>query len=346
MEASMFTGAAVTAAAVALFFVLLTRLTTRHRAFLAAAVLAWATSAWTIAGQGLWQHGPVLLTLTAALLALVDRRFLVAGFALGTMAAIRPSTAVVAAALVPLVLSELGALTRTALGALPPLLALAAYDQSAFGCVTCTGYASTFDEGRGFTGVFWHGLTGSLVSPGRGLLVYSPVLLFALAGIWLGRRRALYRWAAVALLAHVLVVAKWSEWWGGEAFGPRLLTDALPLFCLLLVPALDRWSGAARFRWAFGALAAWSFLVQLLGAALWPGNGWYDTHDVFRFGTWWHVGDNDLTAFFSDPHRLLARGGLMAVVLLGAAVTALAAALLVPRPRRPLPAEERPALGA
>ena len=42
MEAGMFTGAAVTAGAVALFFVLLTRLTTRPRAFAAAAVLAHA----------------------------------------------------------------------------------------------------------------------------------------------------------------------------------------------------------------------------------------------------------------------------------------------------------------
>ena len=89
-------------------------------------------------------------------------------------------------------------------------------------------------------------------------------------------------------------------------------------------------------------LAGWSVAVELLGAALWPGTGWYDTHAVRSFGTWWHPTDTDLTAFFDDPHRLLMRGGKMLLVVLVAVGVGLAASLAAGLGRRrPQPAPER-----
>ena len=327
MEAGFLSGALATAMAVALFFLLLTRLTTRPRALVAAAVLAWATPVWTIAGQGLWQHGPALLALAGALLAIVSRRPVPAGFALASMVVFRPSTVVLAALLLPLFVPRPRALALGALGALPPAAFLAAYNWTVFGSPLSTGYGDVTGE-AGFSGSLLEGLSGNLVAPGRGIFVYAPVLLVAVAGAVLGRRLPLYRWAALALVAHVLFVARWFEWWGGEAFGPRQLVDALPLFALLLVPALDRWAASPRFRRLFAALAAWSVAVHLLGAALWPGTGWYDSHAVREFGTWWSLTDTELTALFSDPGRLLARGGLMALVVLGALAAGLLAALV------------------
>jgi hypothetical protein len=95
------------------------------------------------------------------------------------------------------------------------------------------------------------------------------------------------------------------------------------------------------FRWTFGVLAAWSVVVELLGAALWPGTGWYDTHAVRSFGTWWHPTDNDLTAFFDDPHRLVHRGGTMLLVVALAVVVGVVVALAAGLGRRrPQPAPE------
>jgi hypothetical protein len=63
-----------------------------------------------------------------------------------------------------------------------------------------------------------------LISPCRGLLWISPVVIVAAGGYWL-RRRGL-PWFAVALLGHGLVqlylIAAWSSPHQGDAFGARM----------------------------------------------------------------------------------------------------------------------------
>jgi hypothetical protein len=56
-------------------------------------------------------------------------------------------------------------------------------------------------------------------------------------------------------------MGRWSEWHGGESFGPRLMTDALPLLSLFLPEGVAALGGAAVV-----ALAAWSVAAQLVGA--------------------------------------------------------------------------------
>ena len=83
-------------------------------------------------------------------------------------------------------------------------------------------------------------LAGLLVSPSRGLLVFSPFLVALPAAAALRRRDwPLSRgWWAVGIvwpLLLVLAFSRWTMWWGGGCFGPRLLTDALPGLFLLVV---------------------------------------------------------------------------------------------------------------
>src|SRR5438067_2143318 len=77
------------------------------------------------------------------------------------------------------------------------------------------------------------GLYGVLLSPSRGLFVYSPFLLFAIAPFlraWRERGGValLLRWLGVATVALVVAYALYAEWWGGRVYGARFLTDALP----------------------------------------------------------------------------------------------------------------------
>ena len=75
----------------------------------------------------------------------------------------------------------------------------------------------------------WTGLPGILVSPSRGLLVFSPFLtLVAAVCLWhlkalAGRR--LFQLAAVWTGLHLLAVAIKGAWWGGHSYGPRLLAE-------------------------------------------------------------------------------------------------------------------------
>lgn len=106
------------------------------------------------------------------------------------------------------------------------------------------------------------GLAGLLVSPGKGLVFYAPVVLLAAFG-W--RRLApTARFLLFAVPAmHVLVVVRWSWWEGGAAWGPRLLLPVLPLIC---APAVHVPRRAAAAALAAGAA------VNVLGVLHSPGS--------------------------------------------------------------------------
>lgn len=315
LEAAMLTAALAAAGSVGFLFAALRRLTTHARAALVAATYAWGTLTWGISGQALWQHPGAVLALSALLYALVSRRFTLAGAAAGAMVAFRLTTGVLALLLLPLVGRNLRNWAWFGLGLLPYVIVLAAYNAVAFGSPLEQGYGSghvrgalSIDVGR-----VADGLAGLLVSPGHGLFVYSPVLLFALYGAFRGRRTPLYAWSAVAAAAYVVVAANSPQWHGGESFGPRRIVDVLPLLAVLLVPALDRiW--ATRWMWLYAGLLAWSVFVQVLGAAAWETGGWFDRTDLTDPSVWWDPLDNEIVAMLGSD-GVVVRVLLMALLL-------------------------------
>jgi hypothetical protein len=323
MEASMLTAALTTAASVAIVFTLLTRLTTRRRAALIAVTYAWGTLAWGVSGQALWQQGGAALALALTLLAFIDRRFFLAGLAITAMAAFRLTTPVMAVFLLPLIGRRPSDWLRFIAGAAPLPVALALYNTVAFGAPWKQGYGSAHvtSAAKLGSGRVLDGIPGLLVSPGRGLLLYSPVLLFAIAGAVIGRKQALYRWCAVAFVAYVIVVANVSEWWGGESFGARKLAEALPLLAVLLVPAVDA-IVRRKWLWVYLGCLAWSVLVEALAAAAWP-DAWFGKHDLTVTSTWWHPFDNETVAALGagGTGGKLALTALIFALALGAAAT-------------------------
>ena len=318
MEAGMLTASLLTALSVAVLFVALTRLTTRERAMIAAIAYGFGTIAWPVAAQALAQHAGAMLMLCLGLLALVDRRFALAGAALAAMVAFRTTTPVIAVCLLPLVGRSARDWGRFALGALPVGLAVGAYNTAVFGSWHSSGYTATRVGGGSETlsGSFLHGLLGNLVAPGRGLFVYSPVLLFAVAGAVIGWRNPLMRWCAIAAAADVILFARFNGWSGGQSFGPRLLSELLPLLAVLLVPALDRISGT-RWRIVFGIALGWSVAVQLLAAAT-PAHTWFDARPIRSFGVWWHPLDNEIVTLATTDAMPLHVATMAAIVTAGA----------------------------
>ena len=78
----------------------------------------------------------------------------------------------------------------------------------------------------------WVGVVGNLVSPSRGLLIFSPFLLPVLIGYgvyWRSLLRLPLVWLCLVWFGlQLIVVARAASWWGGWSFGPRLLTDIWP----------------------------------------------------------------------------------------------------------------------
>jgi hypothetical protein len=235
------------------------------------------------------------------------------------MGAFRLTAPFMAICLLPLVGRRPRDWARFLLGALPLPVVLAAYNVVAFGSPLKQGYGSGhitsglhLSAGRILTG-----LGGLLVSPGRGLFVYSPVLLFAVYGAVRGRRVPLYRACSAAIVLQVIVSANLSWWFGGESFGPRKLADALPLFAVLLVPAVDA-IARSRWRYVFGAALAWSVFVEVLAAAAWD-DAWFGRHNLTAKGTWWHPTDNEIVAILTSGSTY-PRLALMAAIAAGGLV--------------------------
>jgi hypothetical protein len=97
---------------------------------------------------------------------------------------------------------------------------------------------------------WWVGVYGNLLSPSRGIFVFSPFLALGVVGVvvywqkWWERPLPLLVLAWLAAL--LLLVARGASWWGGWSFGPRLLTEIVPGLALL-------------------TFMAWQFMTEKMG---------------------------------------------------------------------------------
>lgn len=124
------------------------------------------------------------------------------------------------------------------------------------------------------------GLEGVLISPSRGLLIYEPVAVFIFYSViryWkLLPSRPMTVLCLLVTAMHILCVSLYAEWWGGYAYGPRLLTDALPWLVVLAIfgcsalredfsrtAALGGWH-----RWRPALLIGVGFVLLMVGVAI------------------------------------------------------------------------------
>lgn len=149
----------------------------------------------------------------------------------------------------------------------PFLAAWLAYNDLRFGAPWRLGYEGP----QTFNFPLFEGLEGLTVSPGRGLLWYSPFAVLAVTGLRLAwsRSRALVVFAAVLLVARLLFYSRWWAWNGGWNWGPRFLVPAMPALAVGTLALVRCW-GARSKDWRAGvvAVAVASFTIQIVGAAI------------------------------------------------------------------------------
>ena len=110
-----------------------------------------------------------------------------------------------------------------------------------FGSPFATGHHETL-----FGYPVYKGIGGLLISPGKGLLWYSPVIfLLAFAGPRFVRRYpTLSIGMGAAVAGFVLFYANVQFWHGDPAWGPRYIYPALPF---LILPLGEVFSRIGRF---------------------------------------------------------------------------------------------------
>ena len=107
-----------------------------------------------------------------------------------------------------------------------------------------------------------------LISPDRGVIFYSPVLLLGLIGLATAQSKKskfIPVLVSVALVNFVLY-SMWGDPYGGWAFGSRYLIPAYAIICIFLSFALTRFSKSILFIVVFSILATYSIGVNTLGA--------------------------------------------------------------------------------
>ena len=211
-------------------------------------IFAFATSAWSIASRGLWPHGPSMLCLSLTvylLIAAQKKPWLVAlaGFPLAFSFLIRPTNII-----------SIGLLTVYIWFAyrrywIYYLLALAVvlspfllYNYSVYSSILPSYYSP---QKLGNSPFLIEALAGNLVSPSRGLFVFSPILAFSIIGFYrtlrlfrLGPHHInLFLFGAVVL--HWIAISSFRDWGGGKSIGPRYFSDMIPYFICFLIPVLD-----------------------------------------------------------------------------------------------------------
>ena len=307
LTASLLVSLAVTVA-----FLHARRVLPRGRAILLAVGLGLGTGLWSSASQTLWQTESAAFGLALAVLGFAapgdrisSRGAVAIGVGLGLAGATRPQLAPVIAVLLAgtwLRSAAREALVATALVAVF-VAAICAANLQWFG--NPLGALPLLEETnalvhrtRASFGFQLEGFLGLLVSPSRGLLVFSPVVLVAAAGIgaafaegW----RSPLAWCALALAAQYALYGSYAVWWGGHTYGPRYLVDILPVAVPLAAAAMVR-SYTRGVKAAAAAILAWSIAVSATGAFCYPHDEWnVDPTDVDRHhARLWSVSDNQI----------------------------------------------------
>jgi hypothetical protein len=222
-------------------------------------------------GMLLWQQGGVVFWMLAALL--VEFRtqgktswkgLFLQSLACSGMLACRPSAVTF---LIPFGLWVLARDWRR--GVLLPLASLVCY--SPWAAIYWAIYRNPFGPSMGFLGETWtfgQYIPDVLFSPGRGLFVFQPFLLFAILLLLPKARYAVQAWPpgwclfAVSMMSlHLLLISSWPCWWGGFCYGSRLIAEVVPIAAIFCVRPIG---------WLLSQKEGWiSFaIVALLGFAI------------------------------------------------------------------------------
>ena len=141
---------------------------------------------------------------------------------------------------------------------------------------------------------FWLAFYGNLLSPARGLLVYSSFIvlpiIWVIASIKSWPRFRLELILLIWPILHLITISRFPHWWAGFSFGARLMMDALPALFILLLCFLSCEKSIKTPRWiaffSLGLLSVWINSYQgifNLSTAIWNSTPSIDAYPEYLF---------------------------------------------------------------
>lgn len=120
-----------------------------------------------------------------------------------------------------------------------------------------------FQSRRILNGFYIH-----FISPDRGVIYYTPVILLGMLGAALAYRKRvkLFTLFLAIIGANVLLYSMWGDPWGGWAFGSRYLIPSYAILSIFIALLLTYWRKSIPFLIIFLILFGYSAAVNTLGA--------------------------------------------------------------------------------
>lgn len=214
-------------------------------------IFAFATNTWITSSQGLWQHTASNLALVTIIFCLLKANrtsekdykiwLLITGVACGLIPGIRPTnTLYTIAAIIYSIFTYRFQSVYLFVGLVSALPSVA-WNLYYFGNLT-GGYSKMFPTPPyKFTfSNFINASLGTLISPSRGLLLFSPIVLYSLAGAYQvfqlkgGKDEKLIGCMTIASVILFSSYCFYIIWWAGYSYGPRFMADMMPVVCYLI----------------------------------------------------------------------------------------------------------------
>lgn len=301
-----FTASILIALSAVLIFLSVRALSGTKKALLLMFIYALCSGMWSISSQELYQQtsSEFFLALSIYFLfkGLKNSKFIpYTGFSLGLASIMRPTSIIVFLIMSIYIFHQYrDKLLKYILYSFGPLLFMAWYNYYYHGSIFLfpqmiynpIGALYKTGSSNMWSTPLFLGFSGLLISPSRGLFIYSPVFIFSFFGmilVWKQKRELIFKYFSIAVLAIIIIQAKWYDWWGGWTFGCRALNDAIPFLIFFLLPILDYIKQKRALFPLFILSVIFSFFVQIVGAFLYD-NSWNKNPDIdlnqYRLWLW------------------------------------------------------------
>ena len=146
-----------------------------------------------------------------------------------------------------------------------PLAGLLYLNWHRVGSVLNFGYGA---EQKQFSTSFMTGLCGLLFSPSKSLIVFSPMIVAGFLGAKsFSEKHGLMAVIILALaIVDVAFYAKWHDWPGGWAWGPRLIVPVIIIMHIFCIDFFARMKAKVWAKTVFAILFIMAAAVQFLGS--------------------------------------------------------------------------------
>lgn len=326
------TAAAIATSLSAILFYLSVRLKFKESvALIVTFIFAFANSTWSINAQGLWQSTAANLLLVGILLTSLklgstqlknqNVLLLVCGFFCGLLPGTRITSVLFSIAVgCYLFLHHRRQILYFFTGLTSIFFGLF-WNIYFFGWSNWMGgYSKLFDEIKTSSyefslDQFIDGFLGLLISPNRGLFIFSPIMLLAIPGLyWVFRYRdrsfgdRLIGCLTLAALAIFIQYCFYVPWHASLTFGTRFITDILPIACFIISYPISYWAeqftskSIKLFNWKLItglALITFSSFVQLVGVYSQNIRTW-ETVPVSYISRLWSWQDTEIQRNFNN----------------------------------------------